>query len=77
MDLKNRALHQCETGHLPSEPSRHGGSAKRRTRRGMGQTGSTTDKGDVVFMTKVRDAEGRGKPAATGKFEGSEVYAYV
>ncbi len=37
----------------------------------------TTDKGDIVFMTKVRDAAGKAKPAATGKFEGSEVYAYV
>jgi hypothetical protein len=37
----------------------------------------TTEKGDVVFRTKVRNAAGQAKPAATGKFEGSEVYAYV
>jgi hypothetical protein len=37
----------------------------------------TTEKGDVVFRTKVRQAAGEAKPAATGKFEGSEVYAYV
>ena len=37
----------------------------------------TTDKGDAVFSTKVRGGAGKSKPAATGKFEGSEVYAYV
>jgi hypothetical protein len=35
-------------------------------------------KGDTaVFTTRVRGAAGKDKPAATGKFEGSEVYAYV
>jgi hypothetical protein len=35
-------------------------------------------KGDTaVFTTRVRGAAGKDKPASTGKFEGSEVYAYV
>ena len=35
-------------------------------------------KGDTaVFSTRLRGAAGKDKPASTGKFEGSEVYAYV
>lgn len=35
-------------------------------------------KGDsAVFTTRVRGEAGADKPAATGKFEGSDVYAYV
>ncbi|MDS7594327.1 hypothetical protein [Agrobacterium tumefaciens] len=35
-------------------------------------------KGDAaVFTTRVRGEAGRDKPDATGKFEGSDVYAYV
>lgn len=35
-------------------------------------------KGDTaVFTTRVRGGAGKDKPAATGKFQGSEVYAYV
>lgn len=37
-----------------------------------------TTKGDTaVFSTRVRGEAGSDKPAATGKFEGSDVYAYV
>jgi hypothetical protein len=36
-----------------------------------------TAKGEVVFRTRVRGAAGSQKPKGTGKFEGSEVYAYV
>ena len=37
-----------------------------------------TTKGDsAVFSTRVRGDAGSDKPAATGKFEGSDVYAYV
>lgn len=37
-----------------------------------------TTKGDTaVFSTGVRGEAGKDKPDATGKFEGSEVYAYV
>jgi signal peptidase I len=39
---------------------------------------SIVTKGDVaVFTTRVRGEAGKDKPDATGKFEGSEVYAYV
>jgi hypothetical protein len=31
----------------------------------------------AVFTTRVRGEAGKDKPAATGKFQGSEVYAYV
>ncbi|WP_244564601.1 hypothetical protein [Rhizobium sullae] len=35
-------------------------------------------KGDVaIFTTRVRGEAGSDKPAATGKFAGSDVYAYV
>lgn len=35
-------------------------------------------RGDTaVFTTRVRGEAGKDKPAATGKFEGSEIYAYV
>jgi hypothetical protein len=37
----------------------------------------TLDGDAATFMTRVRDAAGDKTPAATGKFEGSEVYAYV
>jgi hypothetical protein len=37
-----------------------------------------TTKGDgVLFSTRVRGEAGKDKPDATGKFEGSSVYAYV
>jgi hypothetical protein len=37
-----------------------------------------TTKGDkVVFSTRIRGEAGKDKPDATGKFEGSSVYAYV
>lgn len=37
-----------------------------------------TTKGDkAIFSTKVRGEAGKDKPTATGKFEGSEVFAYV
>jgi len=39
---------------------------------------SIVTKGDTaVFTTRVRGDAGAHKPAATGKFEGSDVYAYV
>lgn len=41
------------------------------------QTSITTDGAQAVFRTQVRAAAGAWKPQATGKFEGSEVYAYV
>ncbi|MFD2265009.1 hypothetical protein ACFSM5_19045 [Lacibacterium aquatile] len=37
-----------------------------------------TTKGDkAIFSTKVRGVAGKDMPTATGKFEGSDVYAYV
>lgn len=41
------------------------------------ETRITTDKGHAIFRTRVRASAGAAKPAATGKFEGSDVYAYV
>lgn len=39
---------------------------------------TTVTKGDTaVFTTRVRGEAGKDKPDATGKFEGSSVYAYV
>lgn len=35
------------------------------------------DKDHAIFQTRVRADAGADKPAATGKFEGSNVYAYV
>jgi hypothetical protein len=37
----------------------------------------TTADGNAIFHTHVRSEAGKSKPKATGKFEGSEVYAYV
>ncbi|OAE49095.1 hypothetical protein [Agrobacterium tumefaciens] len=41
------------------------------------ETTITTKGENAVFSTKVRGEAGKEKPDATGKFEGSEVYAYV
>ena len=41
------------------------------------ETRITTEAGQAVFRTRVRADAGKAKPAATGKFAGSEVYAYV
>ncbi len=41
------------------------------------ETRVTTDHGHAVFRTRVRSAAGVAKPNTTGKFEGSDVYAYV
>lgn len=41
------------------------------------ETSITTANGEALFSTRVRGQVGAAKPAATGKFEGSEVFAYV
>jgi hypothetical protein len=41
------------------------------------ETRVTTEKGYATFRTRVRAEAGKARPNATGKFEGSEVYAYV
>lgn len=41
------------------------------------ETRVTTDRGFATFRTRVRAEAGKALPKATGKFEGSEVYAYV
>lgn len=41
------------------------------------ETRVTTDKGFATFRTRVRADAGKARPKATGKFEGSDVYAYV
>ncbi len=41
------------------------------------ETRVTTKDGFAIFETKVRGDAGASKPAATGKFQGSGVYAYV
>ncbi|MPZ37134.1 MAG: hypothetical protein GEU95_03560 [Rhizobiales bacterium] len=41
------------------------------------ETRIVTDHGHAIFRTRVRAAAGKVTPKATGKFEGSEVYAYV
>ncbi|WP_377806105.1 hypothetical protein ABNQ38_05530 [Azospirillum sp. A29] len=41
------------------------------------ETRIVTDHGHAVFSTRVRADAGKATPSATGKFEGSEVYAYV
>lgn len=41
------------------------------------ETTITTDHGHAVFRSRLRGDVGAAKPAATGKFAGSEVYAYV
>ena len=41
------------------------------------ETRITTDRGHAIFRTRVRASAGVEKPRATGKFEGSDVYAYV
>jgi hypothetical protein len=41
------------------------------------ETRVTTEHGHAIFRTRVRAAAGVDKPKATGKFEGSDVYAYV
>jgi hypothetical protein len=41
------------------------------------ETRVTTDHGHAVFRTRVRADAGKARPAATGTFAGSEVYAYV
>jgi hypothetical protein len=37
----------------------------------------TTNAGNILFQTRVQADAGEARPAATGKFEGSDVYAYV
>jgi hypothetical protein len=41
------------------------------------ETTIVTKDGNAIFTTRVRGEAGSAKPAATGRFEGSEVYAYV
>lgn len=41
------------------------------------ETRVTTVGGNAIFRTSVRASAGAEKPKATGKFEGSDVYAYV
>ncbi len=41
------------------------------------ETRITTANGTATFRTRVRGGAGETRPAPTGKFEGSEVYAYV
>jgi hypothetical protein len=41
------------------------------------ETRIVTDHGQAIFRTRVRADAGKVTPQATGKFEGSEVYAYV
>lgn len=41
------------------------------------ETRIVTDHGHAIFRTRVRADAGEATPQATGKFEGSEVYAYV
>ncbi len=41
------------------------------------ETRIVTENGHAVFSTRVRADVGKERPAATGKFEGSGVYAYV
>ena len=41
------------------------------------ETRVTTDRGHAVFRTRVRADAGKATPNVTGKFEDSEVYAYV
>lgn len=41
------------------------------------ETTITTSKDTAIFTTRVRGEAGKDKPDATGKFEGSSVYAYV
>ena len=41
------------------------------------ETRVTTDRSFATFLTRVRAEAGKARPKATGKFEGSEVYAYV
>lgn len=41
------------------------------------ETRVTTEKGVATFRTRVRAEAGKARPNATGKFEGSDVYAYV
>lgn len=41
------------------------------------ETRVTTEHGHAIFQMRVRSAAGNAKPNATGKFEGSEVHAYV
>lgn len=41
------------------------------------ETSIVTKADKAVFLTRVRGQAGSDKPAATGKFEGSDVYAYV
>ncbi len=41
------------------------------------ETKITTKNGNAIFSTRVRAEAGKDKPDATGKFEGSSVYAYV
>ncbi len=41
------------------------------------ETHIVTDNGQAIFRTRVRADAGQVTPKSTGKFEGSEVYAYV
>lgn len=41
------------------------------------ETSIVTKGGNAIFTTRVRGEAGRDKPDATGRFEGSSVYAYV
>lgn len=41
------------------------------------ETTITTDHGHAIFRSRLRGAAGADRPAATGKFAGSGVYAYV
>lgn len=41
------------------------------------ETRITTDHRDAIFRTRVRGEAGKATPKASGKFEGSDVYAYV
>jgi hypothetical protein len=41
------------------------------------ETRIVTDHGQAIFRTRVRAGAGKATPQSTGKFQGSEVYAYV
>jgi hypothetical protein len=41
------------------------------------ETKVSTQNGDAIFHTRVRASAGKETPKAVGKFEGSDVYAYV
>lgn len=67
----------CLTGDASAQAIKSASDAKIQAPFDIVETHVTTDHGYAIFRTRVRGEAGKATPMATGKFEGSDVYAYV